>query len=154
MPGLFRSSWWKASAVGFESDDTHSCFSCGLVWTRLRPEDLRASIEENQGELGKQLLTLLESGPYHDLPDLPEAREAGRKVVAIDNRLLCGDETDAAILFRDLMNVDWNTARTALSGWKDLTRLRKLALCGWQQKEALAPRPPEHPLRDAILDGV
>ena len=56
-----------------------SCLSCGYVWTRLPPDQLRQFIRTNGDELVKQCLDFLEHGPDHDLPDVPEAQSGGSR---------------------------------------------------------------------------
>lgn len=132
------------------------CLSCGLVWGNISPDELRDSIVKHSGELGRQYVASILAGPYYDLPDLPEAHEAGRKVAAIDGALLGGDISDAAVVYRDLMHSSWDEARSAVRDWAELSRIEKLALCGWSRKDATPFLPAafaDHPLRDPLLDG-
>lgn len=134
----------------------HSCFSCGHIWTDMDPLSIRTFLEEECGELGKQYAAVLEFGPLHDLPDLPEAHEAGRGVAEMDVLVLAGKELEARRRFRELTHHRWNETIDAVTHWHTLKRSRKLALFGWQSKEGsdeVEPELADHPMRDRLLDG-
>ena len=62
------------------------------------------------------------SGPYHDLPDIPEARQAGDCVVEIDALVLAGNGLEAFRRFRQLTGKTWDEAHATIPTWFDLKR--------------------------------
>ncbi len=73
-------------------------------------------------------------GPGHDLPDLPQVREAATRVAEIDALMLEGKTAEAARRFRELADTIWDQAHDAVRRWPDLEREEKLALFGWCPK--------------------
>ena len=125
------SSWslgWKLGVSRLTVEELRSCFSCGHVWTDLAPWKIRALLEEGSGELGKQYLATLEFGVYHDLPDLPEAHEAARRVAEMDVLVLSGSEVQARRRFREWTQSRWDETFDAVTSWYTLKRSRKLAV--------------------------
>jgi hypothetical protein len=132
------------------------CTSCGHVGASVVPEELRSAIERHGNELVKQNLVLSEFGRYHDLPDIPEARQAADGVAEIDGCLLAGNALEALRRFRQLTGQSWDDVHLVMSKWADLKRPRKLALLGWRPKheiddDKVAIR--DHPMHDHVLDG-
>lgn len=157
LPRMLRSVWWGRGGVVACSDNACACYSCGLIWTTVRPIELRAVLERKTDRSGRRLLRKLERGPCHDLPEIPEAELAGLRVAAIEIRMRSRNQTDAAILVGEFLDVDAKTARTVIRYWDDRTRAQKLALFGWQQSGRArlpASRAIDHPMRDDELDGV
>jgi hypothetical protein len=133
-----------------------SCLSCGHVWTRLAPDELRLYIRTHGDELVKQCLDFLEHGPDRDLPDVPEARLAGLGVAEIDALMLAGQLPAATRRLRELTGRTWDEAVNSLRNWRALKRARKLELLGWVSKrpfEEAVFKAAEHPMRDPWLDG-
>lgn len=148
--------WGSVPRAVVDAKQAECCLTCGTVCTTLSPSELRAAIVSESGELGSQYVRSVLLGPYHGLPDIPEARDAAGKVAAIDRQLLAGDRMDAAVSYRDLMGSSWSDACAAVHGWQDLTRREKLARCGWPESDPpsqYSPHVLDHPLRDALLDG-
>ncbi len=133
-----------------------ACWSCGHVWTSLGPEALRDSVCAHGNELTRQHLIRCEEGPYHDLPDISEARRAGDGVAEIDQLMLEGNSVEAARRYRHLTGQIWDDVHAAMRQWIDLPRDRKLALFGWSPKKRPEDAPAslrDHPMRDRALDG-
>lgn len=128
-----------------------ACSSCGHLWTSLAPDELRVFIQTFGTKLARQHLQTLEAGPSHDLPDTPEAREAGTRVAEIDALVLQGKQPEATRRYRELMPTTWDKAIDAVRDWQDLERPQKLARFGWQPKEGSEPT--DHPMSDRLLDG-
>jgi hypothetical protein len=134
-----------------------ACSACGHVWTTLAPDKLRDFIQTYGTELIRQHLRTLEAGPNHDLPDTPEAREAGIRVAEIDALLLAGRQPEATRRYRQLTATTWDQAIDALRGWADLKRAEKLARFDWCPKDKSLADDQEgldHPMRDRQLDGL
>ena len=112
-----------------------SCLSCGYVWTRLAPDQLRHFIRTNGDELVKQCLDFLEHGPDHDLPDVPKARLAGLGVAEIDALVLAGHLPAATRRLRELTGRTWDEVVNAMRYWRGLKRPQKLEILGWVSKE-------------------
>ena len=132
-----------------------SCLSCGYVWTRLAPDQLRQFIRTNGDELVKQCLDFLEHGPDHDLPDVPKARLAGLGVAEIDGLVLAGHLPAATRRLRELTGRTWDEAVNAMRVWRALKRAQ-LRVMGWVSKrpfEEAGSKAAEHPMRDPWLDG-
>jgi hypothetical protein len=122
----------------------------------VAPDQLRAAIKTNGRELAKQYFESLASGPYHDLPDIPEARQAADGVAEIDALIWSGKVLDATRRYHELTNRTWDEVHATIPRWADLTRARKLALFGWHPKGKLDDDDaelPKHPMRDRELDG-
>ena len=107
-------------------------------------------------KLGKQYLETIIKGPYRDLPDFPEARQAAEKVAEIDALVASGRDVDARRRYRDLTGTTWDHALASINGWRALDRPKKLAVFGWCPKDR-GPgderETPVHPMRDRWLDG-
>jgi hypothetical protein len=133
-----------------------SCLSCGHVWTRLAPDELRHFIRTHGDELVKQCLDFLERGPDRDLPDVPEARLAGLGVAEIDALMLAGQLPAATRRLRELTGRTWDQVVDSMRHWRDLKRPQKLEMLGWVSKRAFndeESKMVEHPMRDPWLDG-
>jgi hypothetical protein len=133
-----------------------SCLSCGHVWTRLAPDQLRQFIRTNGDELVKQCLDSLEHGPDHGLPDVPEARLAGLGVAEIDALVLAGQLPAATRRLRELTGRTWDEVVNAMRVWRGLKRPEKLEMLGWVSKERLKEnelKTAEHPMSDPWLDS-
>jgi len=134
----------------------NACTSCGHIWASVAPEELRKAIDRHGRELAKQHLECSVSGPYRDVPDVPEARKAADGVAEIDTLMLAGNQLDATRRLRQLTSCTWDDAIEAVRGWVDLERVRKLALFGWRPKRkefATEGGVYDHPMRDRLLDG-
>jgi hypothetical protein len=134
----------------------HACTSCGHVWAMVAPDELRIAIERHGRELIKQQLESSVDGPYHDLPDIPEARKAADGVAEIDALILTGHGLEAVRRFRQLTGKTWDEVHATIPNWFDLKRTRKLAFFGWNPKGKLDEDDfgvREHPMRDRLLDG-
>jgi hypothetical protein len=133
-----------------------SCLSCGYVWSRLAPDQLRHFIRTHGDELVQQCLDFLERGPDRDLPDVPEARLAGLGVAEIDWLVLAGKVTAATRKLRELTGRTWDQVVNAMRFWRGLKRPQKLELLGWAPKRPFKDeesKTAEHPMRDPWLDG-
>ncbi len=133
-----------------------ACLSCGHLWSKIAPAAVRQSIRTHGTELAKQVVEYLDSGPMHDLPDMPEAREAGQAVAEIDTLVWSGKTPEATRQYRELTHCTWDQAIDSVRHWVDLTRPQKLALFGWvvkDQKPTDEKGVGEHPMRDRLLDG-
>jgi len=131
------------------------CLTCGHLWTHLPPRELRAAIKYGT-EVVKQHVETLVAGPYHDVPELPAAREAAEKAAEIDALFVVGKLPEATRRYRELTGCTWDQAVAAIRGWQDLKRLEKLAQLGWYTKEMLEAeksRVREHPMHDLLVDG-
>jgi hypothetical protein len=130
--------------------------SCGHVWTRLQPDELRAFIGLSGTELGKQHFETILHGPYHDLPNVPAAHGAADKVAELDALVASGKDAEATRRYRDLSGMTWDQAIAGIWGWRYQERAKKLALFGWPPKEKTPTDEAEaegHPMRDRWLDG-
>jgi len=146
---------WTVPGVGFPYDHL-CCLSCGLLWTRVAPEQVRLTITQRGSPIARQLFAVMDSGPYHGLPDVPEARRAADCVVEIDRLMLDGRQPAATRRYRDLMHCTWDQAIDALRRWAELERDEKLSRFGWHPKDVSSGRhrePLAHPMRDRLLDG-
>ncbi len=95
-------------------------------------------------------------GPGHDLPDVPEAREAAAKVAALDALIGADKQPEATRRYRELTGMSWDQAIDVMRHWRELKRAEKLAHFGWQPKGKPTPEPSPvqgHPLHDPELDG-
>ena len=164
VPGFIVSSDGGASAVRFVPRGSRylrvslgvnlhqsllACLTCGYLWSQLTPTELASFIAVEGGELLRQHLETLKSGPYHGLPDVPAARRAGEGVAAIDALMLDEKQPEATRRYRELTKTTWDHAIDAVRKWRDLKRAEKLALFGWHPKEESR----DHPMRDHLLDG-
>jgi hypothetical protein len=135
----------------------HACVSCGHVWAKVEPAEVRNAIEKRGKELIKQHLETCVSGPYRDLPDVPEARSAAEGVAEIDYLILAGNQLDATRRFRQLSGCIWDEAIDLIRGWVGLERAHKLVLLGWRPQgkdlDNESGRLQDHPMRDRVLDG-
>ncbi len=154
--GLRFTAWLvRNPGVGL-SNGSLCCLACGLVWTHAKPEEVRATIEKHGNALAKELLEVMEWGPYFDVPDLPEARNAADGVVEIDSLIMDGRQPAATRRYRELTHCTWDQAASVIRRWLDLARREKLALFGWRPKESESTGDPvtrDHPMRDRLLDG-
>jgi hypothetical protein len=134
-----------------------ACSACGNVWSSVAPEELRNAIETRGREVVKQHLASGRSGPYHDLPDIPEAKQAADAVTEIDALFLAGDGLVATRRYRQLTGKTWDEVHAVMSKWADLARADKLAIFGWHPKGKPAveknAEPRGHPMHDRLLDG-
>jgi hypothetical protein len=90
------------------------------------------------------------------LPDLPNAREVGNLIAAIDALLVLGKQGEATRLDRERSGSIWDQAIEKIKDWQTLRRPGQLLLFGWDVEEtpkSTAPRDEDHPLRDPWLDG-
>jgi hypothetical protein len=132
------------------------CLTCGHVWARLDPDQVRSAIGVHGSKLAKQYLKLIVDGPYHDLPEDPAAREAADRVFEIDGFMILFKDRDATRRYRDLTGKTWDQAIADIKRWHQLDRAEKLALLGWCPKEKTEAKEDEalaHPMRDRWLDG-
>jgi hypothetical protein len=138
--------------VGFRA-----CMSCGHVSASVAPDELRCAIEHHGAELIKQLLISYEIGRYHDVPDLPEARQAADGVAEVDASVLAGRVLEAKRRYRQLAGKTWDEVNATIPHWADLKRRRKLALFGWRREGKLDDedefQQSGHPMHDRLLDG-
>jgi hypothetical protein len=133
-----------------------TCTSCGHVWTRLAPDELRHFIRTHGDELVKQCLESAERGPDRDLPDVHEARLAGLGVAEIDALVLTGHVPAATRRLRELTGRTWDEVVSAMRNWRALKRSQKLELLGWIAKRRFKDdelQTAEDPMRDPWLDG-
>jgi hypothetical protein len=159
-PGEFNPAWWfvphfNQKLVGVQVGFI-ACSACGHVWSRVAPGELRVSIDLHGRELAKQYLKATNAGPYHDLPDDPEAKRAGDAVALFDFLILTGTGVDAKRRYHELTGRTWDQTHKDIDGWADMTRARKLALFGWRSKDEILAEKAElrdHPMRDRDLDG-
>ncbi len=159
-PGEFGTGVWFApnatrTSVGVRVS-FFACASCGHMWSSVAPGELRVSIASHGSELARQYLRSTNGDPNQDLPDTPEAEQAGDAVAAIDGLILTGQEVEARRKFHELTGRTWDETHTAMAGWIDMTRARKLALFGWRSKEDILEEKGQlrdHPMRDRELDG-
>jgi hypothetical protein len=154
VPAVANSIRWN---IGIAlSPAFHCCLSCGHVWTRLNPDQLRAFVGLNGTKLSKQYLEILDKGPYHDLPDLPAAREAADKVAELDALLIAVKDQEATRRFRELTGTTWDRAIAIVRKWRNYERETKLTLVGWHTKkkaESDEPAIAVHPMLDPWLDS-
>jgi hypothetical protein len=123
----------------------------------LPPEKLRTYVHDRGGMLAWDHLQSLELGPAHDLPDCPEARQAGERVAEIDGLVLNGRQPEATRRYRELLGVKWDRAIDDVRGWREHSRAEKLAKFGWAPKQSLSANGSQavvHPMHDPILDGT
>ena len=112
---------------------SYACASCGMVWSRLDPTQLRGFIEKHGDELARQHLDKMDRGPYRDLPDTSLAREIGDMVAEFD--ALAREGKGIARRYREIRGVTWDQAIKVTGNWAGLTRAEKLALLGWEPKK-------------------
>jgi hypothetical protein len=92
FPGLPSLQW--DSSVGLPGE-FHHCLSCGHLWSRLDPKKVVAYLRACGRELTRQYYEALLDGPYRDLPDFPEAREAADRVAEMDKLVIHGKSAEA-----------------------------------------------------------
>ncbi len=124
----------KRTGVALSSQEFRACVSCGLVWSSLDPDRLRAFVLEYGEEVAKQEIDEFDRGPMRDLPDTALTRSIAAKVAELD--ALARDRRVGVVgRYRDMKGVAWDVALAEAGQWRRLARAEKLALFGWIPKE-------------------
>ena len=132
------------------------CLSCGHLWSRVDPVKVLELLRGCGTELARQHYEALLQGPYHGLPEVPEAREAADSVAEIDKLIIHLKSPEATRRYRELTRTTWDQALAVVASWPNLERSQKLAPFGWAPQEKAKVDVTEktgHPMRDRWLDG-